>query len=863
MRMGSIRSLLVLAATLVAVFLVLVIYIVVARIYDKTAREDAERVSELLAQQTFNSMYQVMSRGWSRQEVEQFMARNATGLGDSRYRLQVFRGPVVEEKFGAIGQPQLDEALHRVLREGTPIEQSDGDGLRYLYPLKVKSECLRCHTNAGQGQVLGVIEVRQNLRPLLDKARERFMSVLVWILPIPPLVALLVAVWIGRMVERSTGMMAADIQAVNRVSDLTILSSRQARIGLRELDQVLVEVDKLILRLREVAVDKDLLEFEIQLLEGFVLTSEVIRDWRENVSQLLVEINRYIPAYSLFSVFRGQGERINLEVFWHTTPSEASRRLMEQNIIEVLETSEVVHGSEIQRIEHHVATHTNEFLEVDPGQLSVQCKSLLLENPKIGGIVGIGVHASIDEDSTHYLVIEGILTTLLNVVGSVKAISRYTQDLEYYATRDPLTNLYNQRVFWELLGYEVCRVQRHGHSFAILIIDLDDFKSINDNYGHSVGDRFLQMLADLFSRELRQGDILARYGGDEFVALLPEIEDDLPERAAERIRARVEAFTMDTGEGAQVSCTVSIGIAIFPEHADNEKDLFMFADNMMYRAKGEGKNRLVLPNDSAVLANLQDIAAKGAWVRKIIDEGRVEAWFQPIARSLDGKICAFEVLARIPAREQGMMYASQFIDIVERQGLIRRMDTQVMDKAFTCAAEIGYQGLLFVNLSPKALVLAEFFEDIEQLIDRHQIDPRQIVFELTERETVKNISVLERFVRRLTMQGYRFAIDDFGSGFSSFHYIRRFPVDFIKIEGEFVAGMPNTSRDAALVRSISGLAADLGIRTIAEFVESEEVMAEVRKTGIDLVQGYHLGRPSPRLWKVASECAIKDVTEPS
>jgi EAL domain-containing protein (putative c-di-GMP-specific phosphodiesterase class I) len=191
--------------------------------------------------------------------------------------------------------------------------------------------------------------------------------------------------------------------------------------------------------------------------------------------------------------------------------------------------------------------------------------------------------------------------------------------------------------------------------------------------------------------------------------------------------------------------------------------------------------------------------------------------------------------------------AGEFIEVAERLGVIHKLDLIVMEKAFALAAEQGYQGLLFVNLSPKALVLNEFFDGIRHQVEAAGLRPEQIVFELTERDTVRNVGMLEQFVNRLHIDGYKFAIDDFGSGFSSFHYIKRFPVDYIKIEGDFIANMINDHRDMAFVQSIALLARQLGIRTIGEFVESAEVMIAVADAGIDYAQGYHIGKPSPLL----------------
>ncbi|WP_430755048.1 putative bifunctional diguanylate cyclase/phosphodiesterase [Magnetovirga frankeli] len=844
----SLRGFILLAASVVSLVVFIGVYLVVHDLYQRTIKEDARNVSELIAEQTFNSMYQVMRKGWSRADLDIFLEGLREPFNNTPYSVTIYRGPRVDAEFGGIAQPALDDLGQQALLLGKASRHEDGYQIRYLYPLLARKECLRCHETVKPGQALGLIDVRQNLLPVLERARSAFLDTLILIVPVTLFLALISAILIHRRINHSLNFVRNQVDSIQRVDDLTRLRLETARTpGFTEVAAIAKEVNKLAEKLRTFAVDKDLLEFEIRLLERFVITSEVVSDWREYVQQLLVEINQVMEIYALFSIFKQDEDEYELELFWLAPPSAATSQALEQVIRRAIQSNQRLGEAVVAHTHQQVANPDLPPIEVSVEMLEVQVKSLLLDAPKIGGIVGIGVHSDLTRNETRMLVIESVLSTLLNVVGSVKAISRYTKDLEHYATRDPLTGLYNQRLFWELLEYEVGRAGRHHHKFAVLMMDMDNFKSINDSFGHTVGDRFLQAASKSIGDCLRQGDIFARYGGDEFVAILPEIDDALPYTAARRILEATDQVLLETEDGQDIKATLSIGVATYPDHAKNAKDLFLFADNMMYKAKAEGKHRFAVPSEQDVVDGFRQIGEKSNLVKRAMEERWVVPFFQPIARVDDDRIYAHEILSRIRLPDGTLLGAGDFIEIAEQLGIIHRLDYIAMEKAFEKARAENYEGLLFVNISPKALVLSEFFQTVKRLVVDAGLTPGNIVFELTERDTVRNMSLLEAFVQRLRDEGFKFAIDDFGSGFSSFHYLKRLPIDYLKIEGDFVANMHRDAKDRAFVRSMAMLARELNIMTIAEFVESEEVKQEVREALVDLVQGYHIGRPTSEL----------------
>ena len=822
-------------------------YLVVSSIYRHSFIKNADQVSDAVAHELFNSMLQLMERGWTKDELNEFLASAKGGGGQFPYTVEMFRGEAVERDYGRTEQPPLGRNIVDSFRTGDAITYKDDPIIINIYPIKAEDGCLTCHARARAGEVLGVLKIQQDISPAINEAKRKFNVFFFLLLPIPFVLAGVVATFLNARIKRSTRFFHDKVSEINSVRDLTKLNNFNfSETGFSEFNAILHEFTGFAKRIRAVAVDREVLEFELRLLEKFIITSDVVKDWKEHVMRLLLEINKVIPASTLFSLFQIDEEICDLEIFWTYAPSEEFKEHVEVIIRQKIANENPRLGVAILRINHNIADNFQQLSEVSEAEIELQTKSIILKRPHIGGVVGIGVQSELSKDAIRSLVIDGVLTTLLNVVGSIKAIYKYTKDLEYYATRDPLTNLYNQRLFWELLGYEIGRAQRHGQKFSLLVIDLDNFKNINDTHGHNIGDRFLIGLADVLRNALRDGDILARYGGDEFVVVLPEADEEQVYLVATRILEGAGAFALTAQDGAKVKATVSLGLAVYPVHAENAKDMFLFADNMMYKAKSEGKNTIILPTEDDVVDVFRATGEKTAIVMSAIEEKTLIPYFQPIVDVVSGRVEGHEVLSRIKT-DKGILDAEEFIEVAERLGVVTKLDYVVMEKVFRQVKNKGYKGSLFINLSPKSLILKEFFPRVLKLAREYEIDHHAVVFEITERDTVKNLSLLEKFVHDLKSEGFKFAIDDFGSGFSSFHYIKRFPVDFVKIEGEFIKSMTTDKKDLAFVKTMTMLAGEFGIKTIAECVEDETILATIKQSGINYGQGYHLGRPSPEL----------------
>lgn len=416
------------------------------------------------------------------------------------------------------------------------------------------------------------------------------------------------------------------------------------------------------------------------------------------------------------------------------------------------------------------------------------------------------------------------------------------RQLGFLATHDPLTGLSNRRLLEHALKKAVIHAKQ-GQISAFVLMDLDNFKFVNDTLGHSIGDKVLVKLTEILKNQLRSSDLLARLGGDEFALLLEDKVDVEEARiVAARICQAVEEHRFTYGNHS-FHLGLSIGIVMI-DGAVEPGVLLSEADSAMYSAKKQGRNRVVVycaQND--VLNRLSEI---GEWAIRIKDalfEDHFTLYFQPVFRLNDSKVSHYEVLIRLIDEKGEAITPQKFIPAAEQFGLMPQLDRWVVKHTIQTLQkhpEIN----LYANISGHSLADPSFLSFIEETMLLYSIEPQRLGFEITESTVVEDFDLVKDWIERLKNFGCRFALDDFGTGFNSFLYLRNLPVDQLKLDGLFISNLANDSTQRPLVQAMHQLARALGIETVAECVENKEIVNILKGIGVTYGQGYHLGRPA-------------------
>lgn len=451
---------------------------------------------------------------------------------------------------------------------------------------------------------------------------------------------------------------------------------------------------------------------------------------------------------------------------------------------------------------------------------------------------------------------EGQAFGLVLVFHDYSRIHSMSESLAYQATHDHLTGLFNRREFEAQLAIAGHETSDSDTEHALCYIDLDQFKIVNDTCGHQAGDKLLKQVTALIGDKIRKHDIFARLGGDEFGIILRDCPLDHAEQLANHIREAVSNFRF-AWEQHVFEIGASIGLVPIRRGGVETAELLMTADSACYIAKDKGRNRVhtYQPTDEDILQRSGDMQ----WLQRLnqnLEANRFVLFCQLIAPVRQGRklFFGYEILIRLDDAEQGLILPGNFIPSAERYQLMLPIDKWVVENAFRMLAQAGFRKLtddtsplavFSINLSSQSLADEDFHDFVLAQFEQSGLDPAVINFEITETAAISNMSRAIQFMESLKQLGCKFLLDDFGSGLSSFAYLNNLPIDYIKVDGHFVHAITHNPVSRSIVESIARIGEVMGVKTIAEFVDSEEILQEARLCGIDYVQGFSIERPRP------------------
>lgn len=453
----------------------------------------------------------------------------------------------------------------------------------------------------------------------------------------------------------------------------------------------------------------------------------------------------------------------------------------------------------------------------------------------------VGINARVCHDEN------GVMTGIRGTIRDVTEQHHAALQIEYLAKHDPLTDLPNR----VSLQHEIEAAVSSGSFGAVLFLDVDHFKYVNDNFGHHAGDQLITGVAGVLREIMREaaGQVY-RLGGDEFAILLPESLRQDAVAVAEQILEAIRHYKFQLASSQHITrLTVSIGIALYPFHGSEAAELLSNVDIALYQAKDQGRNRYALfDQDSGSIRSTHKRVHMAKKLREVLEEDRLVLYSQPVVRLSDRAPVHHEILVRIREEDGKITLPGQFIEVAESLGLIQEIDLTVVSKLIEFIKTRHQKEMkirYFVNLSRVSISDRHWVKRFHRLLEDSEISPNQLVFEITETAAMSEIDVTLSFIRELKEMGSRFALDDFGAGFSSFYFLKRFDVDYLKIDGGFIRDLCSDAGNRVFVKALCDVARGLSKQVIAEWVETQETLKILLEMGSQYGQGYLFKHPAP------------------
>ena len=437
--------------------------------------------------------------------------------------------------------------------------------------------------------------------------------------------------------------------------------------------------------------------------------------------------------------------------------------------------------------------------------------------------------------------------------GTARDITNLKQDekrMVILANQDHLTGIANRHRFIQDLGHEISRLEVCEQTGVLLLIDLDHLKLVNDTAGHAAGDQIIVQVAGLLKRACRDEDLLARISGDEFALAFPNMSEQHGTEKAQQLLESINTLK-PRHEGREINISASVGQVTIPKHGNLPIDLLAKADAAMSSAKKSGRNKVVLFDEADMSRERMDNQL--TWKNRLIEALENDHFvlvFQPILAVNSGSISHYEVLVRMRSDKGTFLPPDKFIPTAEQFGLIQRVDRVVVGKAIRALAQLSarQKNVCFsINLSGLSVGDPDMYACIEKEIKQNNVDPQRVTFEITETAACEQMTSAMEFIERVRRLGCRISLDDFGVGFSSFSYLKHLRADILKIDGSFIRDLHNNNADQLFVKALVDVARGMGMQTVAEFVENQEIYEHIGRLGVDYAQGYYVGRPNEKL----------------
>lgn len=431
----------------------------------------------------------------------------------------------------------------------------------------------------------------------------------------------------------------------------------------------------------------------------------------------------------------------------------------------------------------------------------------------------------------------------LGIFSDISKLLETDERIRFYAHHDPLTKLLNRRQFDNMLRYTINTCERAKRKFALLFVDVDHFKNVNDTYGHDIGDMLLKKIASIFQNVLRKEDLIARVGGDEFCIILNDINHDndvifIVEKMLNKMKQKIEINHIS------FFVTLSIGISIYPEHGRDMKELTKNADQAMFEAKKSGRDNYLLYNKSFTDTLLKMVRIQ-KYLKNSILKNTLMVHYQPYSKVNGGEICGVEALVRLKDKDGNFIDTQKLISIAEENGMIKDVGKYVAKRALEDFAKLKKivkkdNFILSLNLSTKELFSDGYIDRLVKLVEKNGLKPEDIELELTETQLIQEYKIAIKKFKKLKSLGFNIAIDDFGVGYSSLSYLKMFPIDKLKIDKSFIIDILQDSNDKAIVETIINMARLFKFQIQVEGIETKEHLNYFQDKDCDFIQGYHL-----------------------